>query len=62
MTKKEVALIQAKVDEFEKWEEEERALARKCFDREEVDEHFVEAMKCSASACALRNILIELGF
>lgn len=62
MTKKEVALIQAKVDLFARWELEELAVARKCEDRVEADEHYTEALKCGSSATALRNILIELGF
>lgn len=62
MTKREVALIQAKVDLFARWEIEELEVARKCEDKDEADEHYVEAMKCGSSATALRNILIELGF
>lgn len=62
MTKKEVALIQAKVDQFEKWEMEEVELARRCLDADEKKEHYLEATKCGSSATALRNILIELGF
>lgn len=62
MTKKEVALILAKADLFEQWEKEEIKFARHCADKDEADEHYVEAMKCGSSASALRNILIELGF
>ena len=62
MTRKEVSLIQAKADLFAQWEMEEIEAARKCEDGDEADEHYVEAMKCSSSASALRNILIELGF
>lgn len=62
MTKKEVALIQAKVDLFDKWEAEEIKLARQCADADEAKDHYMEAIKCGSSASALRNILVELGF
>ena len=62
MTKREVALIQSKVDQFEKWEAEELKLARQCVDADDAKEHYIEATKCGSSACALRNILVELGF
>ena len=62
MTRSEISLIRSKADFFEKWAVEESKLARQCFNRVEADEHFVEAIKFSSSASALRNILIELGY
>lgn len=62
MNKSELALIRAKADLFARWEKEELESARKCKDKDEADEHYIEAIKCGSSATSLRNILIDLGY
>ena len=62
MTKQEVAFIQAKVDMFTQWENEEISAARRCQDADEAQDHYLEAIKCGSAGDALRNILIEMGY